>query len=368
MNREKEIVKTSIVGILGNVLLVASKIVVGLLAASISIITDAVNNLTDALSSIVTIVGTKVSTKKPDKKHPYGHGRVEFVTSTFIGMIIFAAGFMAIYESITNLVSKEEPTYSLYSFIVISIAVLVKIGLGLFFRKKGKTVSSDALKASGTDALMDSILSFGTLIGAVVSYTTGVHLEGYIGIVIGLLILKSAIDVLRESISKIIGERTDADFANNMVEEIASDPRIFGVYDLIINNYGADRNIGSVHVEVADDMTAKEIQLLEREIAYLCYDKYHTIMTVGIYAHNDDSDEEKEIKKKILSIVAQHPEIIQTHGFYVDSAHKVISLDIVVSFDCKTPELTQKTVCEKVSLLFPEYTAHVIVDRDFTLS
>ena len=368
MNREKEIVKTSVVGILGNVLLVGSKIVVGLLAASISIVLDAVNNMTDALSSIVTIVGTKLSAKKPDKKHPYGHGRLEFVTASLIGMIIFVAGFMAIYESITNLLSKEEPAYSLYTFIVVSVAVLTKIALGLFFRKKGKDIASDALKASGTDALMDSVLSFGTLIGAVVSYTTNVHLEGYIGIVIGLLIIKSAVDVLRESISKIIGERTDADFANEMTEEIAKDPRVFGVYDLIINNYGTDRNIGSVHVEVADDMTAKEIQLLEREIGYLCYEKYHTVMTVGVYAHSGESEEEKGIKKKVLAAVAQHPEIIQTHGFYVDPTRKIISLDIVVSFDCKTPELTQKTLCEKLSLLFPDYTPQIIVDRDFALS
>ena len=368
MNREKEIVKTSIVGILGNVLLVAGKIVVGFLASSISIIMDAVNNLTDALSSIVTVVGTKLSNKRPDRKHPYGHGRIEFVTSSLIGMIIFIAGFMAIYESITSLVSKEEPTYNLYSFIIISLAVVIKIALGLYFRSKGKKVSSDALKASGLDALMDSILSLGTLVGAIVSYTTNVHLEGYIGIVIGLLIIKSAVDVLRESISKIIGERTDGDFVTEMTTDIYNDPRVFGVFDLIINNYGTDRNIGSVHVEVADDMTAKEIQLLEREIAFLCYNKYHTIMTVGVYAKNSDTVVEKETKEKVLSVVAEYPEILQTHGFYVDEAHKVISLDIVISFDCKTPDKTYKDVCEKLSAAFPDYSVQVIVDNDFALS
>ena len=368
MKRDGEIIKTSIVGIAGNVLLVAGKITIGLLASSISIITDAVNNLTDALSSIVTIVGTKLSTKKPDRKHPYGHGRTEFITSALIAMIIFIAGALAIYESVTSLIAGEQPVYDVYSFIIISLAIVVKIALGLFFRIRGKKLLSDALSASGTDALMDSILSFGTLIGAIVSFFSGVHLEGYIGIVIGLLIIKSAIDVFRESASKIIGERTDETFAKGMVEEIGKIPSVLGVYDLIINNYGADRNIASVHVEVDDNMTAKEIQALERTIGYLCYEKYNTIMTVGVYAKNDETEGQKEIKQKIMDVVADYPEIIQTHGFYADEEKKVISVDIIITFECDHAEETYKEVCKRITKAFPDYTVHVILDRDFSLT
>ncbi|MBR1747364.1 MAG: cation transporter [Clostridia bacterium] len=368
MKRDGEIIKTSFVGIAGNILLVAGKIVVGLLASSISIITDAVNNLTDAMSSIVTIVGTKLSGKKPDKKHPYGHGRTEFITSALIAMIIFVAGALAIYESVVSLIDGEQPAYDVYSFVIVSLAIVVKIALGLYFRLRGNKLSSDALRASGTDALMDSILSFGTLVGALISYLTGVHLEGYIGIVIGLLIIKSSIDVFRESASKIIGERTDAAFAKNMVDDIAKVPGVLGVYDLIINNYGADRNIASVHVEVADDMTAKEIQAMERSIGYICYEKFGTIMTVGVYAKNDETEGQKMIKEKILSIVKDYPEILQTHGFYADEERRVISLDIVISFDCKTPDKTYKEVCEKVSAAYPDYTIQIVIDNDFSLS
>ena len=366
MTREKTIVKTSIIGILGNVLLVTGKIIVGILASSASIISDAVNNLTDALSSIVTIIGTKLSVRRPDKKHPYGHGRIEFVTSSLIGMVIFVAGVMAIYESIESLIRFEEPTYDVISFVIISVAIAVKIVLGLFFKHEGKLVDSGALKAGGTDALMDSILSFGTLVGAVISYTTGVHLEGYIGIVIGLLIVKSSLDVLKESISQIIGERTDPEFAANIKKAIAETDGVFGVYDLIINNYGTDRNIGSVHVEVADDMTAKEIQRLEREIGYLCYEKFHTIMTVGVYAKNAGTEEDIAVKTAVSEIIAKHTEIIQTHGFYVDLENKTISVDIVITFDCKEPDNVYKAVCEEITTSFPEFTLHLILDKDFT--
>ena len=368
MDRDKQIIRTSIVGIAGNVLLVIGKIIIGLLAGAISIITDAVNNLTDALSSIVTIVGTKISNKKPDRKHPYGHGRAEFITSSLIGMLIFVAGFMALYESIGSLISGEEPTYSIYSFVVISLAIVVKIVLGLFFRMRGKKANSDALKASGLDALLDSVLSLGTLVCAIISYTTNVHLEGYVGIAIGLFIIKTSVDVFRESVSKIIGERTDADFIKNMTDDILQDERVYGVYDLILNNYGTDRNIGSVHVEVDDKITAKEIQRLERDLAFLCYEKYHTIMTVGVYARNAETEFEKESKEKANAVVAKYPEIIQMHGFFIDEEKKLLSLDIIVSFDCADASVVHGCVREDLMKLFPEYSVQVILDRDFSVS
>lgn len=368
MNREKEIVKTSVIGIVGNVFLVTGKIFVGVIARSASIISDAVNNLTDAMSSVVTVVGAKLSGKKPDRKHPYGHGRAEFIASSFIGMLIFVAGFLAVYESVLSLINAEKPEYDVYSFIIIGMAIIIKVGLGLYFKDKGKKVKSDSLKASGTDALLDSLLSLGTLVGAIISFFFGVHLEGYIGIAIGLLIVKSAVDVFRESASKILGERTETEFASEMIKDISEKPQVFGVYDLILHNYGADRNIGSVHVEVDEHLTAKEIHRLEREIAYLCYEKYNTVMTVGVYARNGEEGKEGEIRKKVEEITASYPEILQTHGFYVDEQNKTLSLDIIISFGCETPEKTYREVEKKIKDLYPEYKLHIILDKDFSLT
>ena len=368
VKREKAIIGTSVVGIGGNVLLVVGKIIVGVFARSISIITDAVNNLTDALSSIVTIIGTKVANKRPDKKHPYGHGRVEFITSAVIAMIIFIAGALAIYESITSLVNHDVPEYSLYSFIILSIAIVVKVFLGIFFKIRGKKLNSDVLKASGIDALLDVILTTGTLVGAIVSYTAGVHLEGYIGIAIGLFILKTAIDVFRESASKMIGERTDKEFVENMTKDILETPGVYGVYDLIVNNYGIDRNIASVHVEVEDSMTAKDIQRLERSIAYLCYEKYHTIMTVGVYAKHEETEESRRVKGIIDEVVTDFPEVIQTHGFYIDEETKTVNFDMIVTLDVTDERKIYKQVHEKLHERLPEYHVHIVLDRDFSLT
>ena len=368
MNRERQIIKVSLIGILGNVLLVVFKAIVGLLASSVSVILDAVNNLTDALSSGITIVGTKLSTKRPDKKHPYGHGRVEYLTSAIIAVIILFAGSMAIYESIKNLIAGTQPTYQVYSFIIIGVAVLVKIGLGIYFRKKGKQLHSEPLKGSGIDALMDALLSGSTLVAAIISYTTGFHLEGYVGILIGLFIIKSGIDVLRSSFSLIIGERIDPEFAKTIKEEISSFDEVHGVYDLIVNNYGENRSIGSVHVGVAEDMTAGEIQRLERQIQEQQFAKHNIIMTVGIYAENNQSEIAQEIKAAIAKETRNYPTILQIHGFYLDEHKKTVTFDIVFDFEEKGYLEIQAKIMDNLKRAYPEYNFVSIIDQDISLS
>ncbi len=366
MNREKTIIQTSFIGIGGNILLVIGKAIVGFLAGSISIISDAINNLTDAISSLVTIIGTKLSNKNPNRKHPFGYGRIEYVTSSIIGLIIFIAGFLAIYESINFLINSEEPTYDNLSFIIVSSAILIKVILGLFFKYRGKKVKSDALSASGLDALLDAILSTGTLIAALVSRFGNVFLEGYIGILIGLFIIKSSISVLKEGVSKIIGERSDTKLISDIINCVSHVKGVHGVYDVILNNYGNDKYIGSLHVEIDDEMKAKDIQLLEREIAYLCYEKFNAIITVGIYARSNDI-KDKSIRDDVFSIIKKYPEIIQTHGFYVDDRRKIISLDIIISFEKKEAEETFKSVKTEIEKKYPSYDIHLILDNDFSV-
>lgn len=370
MNREKEIVKTSIIGIFGNILLVIGKILVGVIASSISIIMDGINNLTDAMSSTITIIGTKLANKKPNKKHPFGYGRIEYITSSLIGAIIFVAGFMAIYESIKSLIdlsSGEKPSYDVFSFVIIGLAIGIKIFLGLYFRYKGKEVDSDALRASGMDALLDVLLSVGTLVGAIISTLFNIYLEGYIGIAIGLFIIKTSFEVFKESVSKLIGVREDKEYTSKITADIYKVNEVKGVYDLIINNYGNDRNIGSVHVEVRDDMTAKEIQALEKEIGFICLTNYNIIMTVGIYAENNDKDAQN-IKDNILNIVSSYKEVLQTHGFFIDIDKKIITLDIVFDFEAKNQKEIYDEIYSRITEQYPEYKFEIIIDHDFNIS
>ena len=365
-NRSKIIVRTSVIGILTNVGLVVLKALVGLFANSVAIIMDAINNLSDALSSTITIIGTKLSQKKPDAKHPYGHGRVEYITSLTIGVIIIVAGVGAIVESIISIIEKKEPSFNIISLILIAIAVVVKIALGLYFRHVGKKVNSEALKGSGIDALFDALLSLGTLISIVVSLIWKFNIEGYIGCIIGLFMIKSGIDVLRTSLSSIIGERTSKETSEAIKHLVCENPEVKGAYDLIVNNYGPDRGIGSIHIEVDDNMTAKDIHPLTRKIALQVYEKFGIIMTVGIYATNNSDPIINNIKRDIQQEVLSHENIKQIHGFYCDQETKSISFDVIVDFkDEDAPKLIKEIhdhLCEK----YPDYHFFIVEDKDFS--
>lgn len=369
-NRSKKIIQTSVIGILTNLGLVVLKAIVGIIASSVAIIMDAVNNLSDALSSVITIVGTKLSQKKPDEKHPFGHGRVEYLTSLIISVIILIAGSTAIVESILTIIDSITkgtlPTFEIWSAILIGIAVLVKIFLGLYFRHMGKKLNSEALKGSGIDALFDALLSLATLVSIVVMLIWKVNIEGYVGVIIGLFMIKSGIDVLRTSLSSIIGERTSKETSEAIKKLVCSNHEVKGAYDLIVNNYGPDRGIGSIHIEVDDNLTAKDIHPLTRKIATQVYNEFGIIMTVGIYATNSSNKEISAIREIIQKDVLSHETIKQMHGFYVDQETRTISFDVIVDFKDKDAPKLIKELHDKLAEKFPDYHFIIIEDKDFT--
>ena len=374
INREKTIIRTSIIGIIANILLVGFKAFVGFLAGSISIVMDALNNLTDALSSIITIIGTKLSNKKPDREHPFGHGRVEFITSMIIAFLILFAGGLAIYQSIKSIIEyfssgdKTLPTFEWYSLVIIGVAILVKIGIAIFYKIQGKRVKSEVLKASGTDAMFDAILSTATLVGAIFAVTLHWYVEGYLGIVIGLFILKSGIDVFRVSFSSFIGERHDSMETKAILADINSVSGVKGAYDLIIHSYGPNKFVGSVHIGVDSGLSAKEIQVIERNIAALMASKYNMFMTVGIYADNVDGNLAKEIRTKIQEFMKNNANILQMHGFFVDEVQKFCNFDLVFSFNEKEPEKRIEEIRKALEEAYPDMTFYIQLDRDYSLS
>ena len=365
-DRSKKIVQTSLVGIFANLGLVVIKAIVGLFAMSIAIIMDAINNLSDALSSVITIVGTKLAQKKPDEKHPYGHGRVEYLTSLIISVIIIIAGSAAIVESVLAIIENNLPQFEIWSVILISIAILVKVVISFFFRYMGKKLNSDALRGSGIDALFDAFLSLGTLIAIIVALIWQVNIEGYIGVIIGLFMIKSGVDVLRGSLSNIIGERTSKETSEAIKKLVCSNQEVKGAYDLIVNNYGPDRGIGSIHIEVDDNLTAKEIHPLTRRIATQVYKEFGIIMTIGIYASNSSDKEIVQIRDAIKKEVLSHPTIKQMHGFYVDQEAKTISFDVIVDFKDKDASKLIKEIHDKLMESFPNYHFYIVEDKDFT--
>ena len=365
MNRNKEIVKVSIFGIIVNLILVAFKAVIGIIVNSIAIVLDAVNNLSDVLSSVITIIGAKLSKKKPDKKHPYGHGRIEYFSSVIIAIIVLIAGVTAFNESFEKIIHPEAAEYSIVSLIIVMVAVFVKFFFGRYVKKQGKKLNSGSLVASGTDALSDSILSLSTFIAAVISIIWHISLEGYLGVIISIFILKSAIDILKQSVDDMLGKRADPELTKKLREFINSYEDVQGVYDIIIHNYGPDKIIASVHIQVDDNMTAKEIHRLTRRIIVDVYNKLGILLTIGIYASND-SEEYKEIKNYISEVLNNYKNIIQMHGFYVDEEYKSISLDLIFSFDELEPDKKVEEIIHKLKKKYQKYEFNIILDTDIS--
>ena len=365
MNRDKVIIKTSIYGIIVNIVLVAFKATVGLIANSIAIILDAVNNLTDALSSIITIIGTKLSNKEPDKKHPYGYGRIEYFTSAIIACIVLFAGVTAGRESIEKIINPDKPDYSLVSLIIIAVAVVVKFVFGRYVKNVGKKVNSGSLIASGQDAYMDSILSFTTLVAAIINFVWHLNLEGYLGVIIAVVIIKSAIEMLKETVDTMIGSRADKELTTNLKNKITSFKEVQGAYDLNLHSYGEGRIIASIHIQVRNDMTAEEIHILTREIEYAVYKDFGIALTIGIYAANNKG-EYGEIKKEINNVIKDYKSVLQVHGFYVDKDTSNVYFDLIFDFDEKNKEEILKEIIIKLQTKYPEYNFNVIVDSDIT--
>ena len=366
MERNKVIIKTSIIGILVNIILVIFKATVGIIANSIAIILDAVNNLSDAISSIITIVGAKLAGKKPDKKHPYGHGRIEYFSALLIAIIVFIAGVAAGKESIEKIIHPVKAEYTIPSLIIIIVAVIVKYFLGKYVKEKGEKINSKSLVASGTDAFMDAVLSFSTLVAAVISLIWGISLEGYLGFLISVIIVKSSFEIIKETLNSIIGERADSELTQELKEKVNKFEEVQGVYDIILHNYGPSQIIGTVHIQVDDNMTAKEIHKLTRKIQVYIYKELGIVLTIGIYASNNSDEKYIEIKDDLMKIVENKSEILQMHGFYVDEESKTISFDLIIDFKAESREGIKDEVVKEIKEKYPEYNYFVILDTDIS--
>lgn len=366
-SRNSIIVRTSIIGILANVLLAAFKAIIGMVSNSIAIVMDAVNNISDAASSLITIIGTKLAGKEPDKEHPFGYGRIEYLSAMIISVLVLYAGVTAFVESVKKIIHPETPDYTTASLIIVAVAVIVKILLGRYVTSVGKKVNSDSLINSGEDATLDSIISAATLVAALIYLLFHVSLESWLGAIIALVIIKSGIEMLQETLSKILGERTDAELAREIKKTVVSYPEVSGAYDLVMHNYGPDSYNGSVHIEVPDTLSADDLDKLIRTITADVYQKHDVILTaIGVYSVNTKNPEAVEARKHISSIVMAHEHVLQLHGFYIDTAAKTIRFDIVVSFDAMDRSAVYKKVCSAVQAAYPDYTLQVAMDTDFS--
>ena len=365
VDRAKKIIQTSLIGVGVNILLVVFKALVGAVSGSIAIILDAINNLSDAFSSVVTIIGTKLAGKAPDKQHPYGHGRVEYLTAVLISVIVILTGLSSLRESVVKIIEPQGAEYSVWSLVIIGAAVVVKFFMGRYFKAVGRRINADTLVASGSDAFFDSVLSLGTLVGAIVSMIWGISLEGILGAVISVFIIKAGAEILTDTLHSIIGKRVDHEVSEKLKNTLCSHSEVRGVYDLALHNYGPTQLIGSVHIEVSDDMTAREIHKLTRQLAAEVFAELGIVLTVGIYCSNSSSEEAAAIRKSAEKLAENHSEVLQMHGFYADVEQKAVMFDLIVDFRADGNKI-RRELTEELKGIYPEYRFDIVLDSDYS--
>lgn len=361
--REHEIVKASVIGIAGNMLLVAFKMVIGFFSHSIAIILDGVNNATDALSSIVTIVGTKVAGRPPDAKHPFGYGRIEYLTSVVIAVIILVAGALSLRESILKIIHPATPSYSTITITIIVVAILGKVALGIVFKRYGDKTSCEALIASGVDSNYDAVLSAGTLVVAFAQNLWNVNIDGAVGVVISLVVCKAGIEVLHDALAPIIGTPEDREHVANIKRYIRTFPNVCDVHNVVMDNFGPNKIIGSVYIDVPDDLTARQVGELTRSIAKGLQDKFNVELTVGIRTDNT-TPEFAPMQKALEELAKKDESVMNVHAFYVDPDTKTCYFDMVVKLKSDGKKAKDDLVAA-MQKRYPDFSFDVQVETDY---
>lgn len=362
MNREKQITRVSIVGIITNIFLAAFKALVGTLSNSIAIVLDAINNLSDALSSLITIFGIKLAKRKPDHEHPYGYGRVEYFSAIIIAGIVLMAGVTSISESFKKVLHPETPEYSLITIVIVLVAIVAKIVLGKYVSNQGKKLNSDALVASGADASFDAIISASTLVSAAIMYIFHINVDGIVGCIISCFIIKAGIEMLLESVNHVMGNRPDSEITKEIKKAVASINPVIGAYDLVLHDYGPDSAVGSIHVEVPATLSARDLHVLTKEIQHKISNEFHVFLTVGIYA----IDEAHALQRnQIRNIVLSHEGVLGCHAIYVNDDTKEVSFDVVVDFTAQKDELKDKII-KQVLAIFTGYNVDLSFDTNYS--
>lgn len=366
-DREDKIIKTSSYGMIANALLTILKIFIGLKSNSIAILVDAVNNLTDAGSSLITIIGTKLAGKDADKDHPFGYGRIEYLSAMIIAVLILYAGVSALVEAIKKIINPVEPTYTTITIAVVALSVIVKLVIGIYFSRVGEDVRSESLLNSGKDSKLDSIVSLSILLAAGLYELFDISIEAYLGAIISAIIIKSAIDMLNKTISQLLGENINPKLAQEVIATVEGFPGVEGANALVLNNYGPNDWNGSIDIGVPDYYTAEQLDEVIRDIQLEVYYKYHIMLTaVGVYPINKTNQKISDIKGEIKKIISSHQYVDGIHGLYVDQMDKEIRFDVIISLDADDRLGVLEEVMVDVKDKFPDYHIEAFPNVDYT--
>ena len=363
--REGIIAGTSGLGIVVNLLIAAIKVILGLLASSIAIVSEGVNNASDALTSVLTLVGTKLAGKKPDKKHPFGYGRIEYLTSLIIAILILITGFEMLTSAVKLIFEPAEMDISYVALIAVAISAVIKFFLGVYTMKMGKKADSGALAAVGLDCRNDSFVSVITILSAVVFLVFHISIDAYVGVLMSLLVLKAGIEVLKDTVSELLGRPGEAELASKLYQEIRATDGVLGAADMMLHNYGPDAYSGSVNIEIDHDKTVGEVYEVIHDLQLRIMHKHNVTMVFGIYAVDHDHQEVRRVRKDVAEYVRDHDHVLSFHAVYLDPHSDKLYCDLIVDYDLRDWEALRADFTAYMNERYPENEIMLTIETEF---
>ena len=358
--REGIIVTTSGMGILVNLLIAVTKIVVGLISSSIAIISEGANNAGDALSSVMALIGAKLAKKHPDEKHPFGYGRIEYLCGLVIAVVILVTGIELLIGSAKRIFHPETLHISYIALVLVALSAAVKFFLGNYTVRMGRKVGSTALEAVGTDCKTDCFASIITIVSALIFLVFKWNVDAYAGVITSLLLIKAGVEALRETLSEILGRPGDKELAAKLYKEIRSTDGILAAVDMMLHNYGPEAWSGSVNVEIDHKKTVGEIYQFLHELQLRIMHEYHVTMVFGVYAVDYDGEYMKELRKTIAGFIRKQEHVKSFHAVYIDQRSDKIYCDFIVDYELKNWEGLKKE--------FEQYMAEKYTGKEVVLT
>ncbi len=366
--RQKYGTLSSIVGIVCNLLLFGLKYLIGTLANSISIVSDAFNNLSDCASCIVTLFGYKLASKPADREHPFGHGRIEYLTSLIIAVVVLLVGVELMESSVKKIITPENVTFSISALLALVFSIGVKLWMSLFNMKLGKKINSTVMIATAKDSRSDVIATATSLIALVASLFTDLPVDGFMGVIVSVFILKAGYEIVKDTVDELLGKPADPEIVEQIKKHVTENEKIIGIHDLVIHNYGSGNMIGSCHVEVPADENFMIVHDIVDEIERKIMQDMNIMMTIHmdpIETDDELTNSAKELVKKIISAIDQ---TLNLHDFRIvhGETHTNLIFDLVVPYECKIDNDTLKSMIDaELSKEKTNYYTVIVFDREY---
>ena len=364
-SREGAVVTVSALNILVNLISAAVKVVIGMAVSSIAIVSEGVNNATDSATSLITIVGTKLSAKHPTEKHPFGFGRIEYLTSLLIAVLILFTGAELMESSIKLIFEPQEMSISYVTMAIIAVSAILKLLLGTFTIKEGKRVDSSSLVALGTECRSDSVVSVITLVTALVFLVFRVNLDAYAGIIMALIVLKAGLEVLKETLSDLLGQSGEKELAQELYRIIRAEPLVLNAADMMLHNYGPDAYSGSVNVEINHSKTVGEVYAALHELQLRIMHEKHITMVFGIYAVDKDHQEIRQLREQVAAFVREQEHVTSYHALYIHPNGRDIYVDLVVDYDLADWDALRREFTDYMAARYPEKHLELVIETNY---